>query len=89
MSDRELLRFESMNNMRKLPAQKVGGNDIPSMPWVTVTTSNASIRVKLSCNFFMKMAKGSANQQVPLTCKQQKYQAEAPSIERWRLKRTN
>ena len=89
MSDRELLRFESMNDMRKLPTQKVGGDNIPSMPWVTVTTSNASICVKLSCNFFMKMAKGSANQRVPLTCKQQKYQAEAPGIERWRLKRTN
>ena len=75
MSDGELLRFESMNDMRKLPAQKVGGDNIPSMPWVTVTTSNASIRIKLSCNFFMKMAKGSANQQVPLTCKQQKYLA--------------
>jgi len=89
MSDRELLCFESMNNMRKLPAQKVGGDNIPSMPWVMVTMSNASIRVKLSCNFFMKMVKGSANQQVPLTCKQQKYQAEAPGIERWRLKQTN
>jgi hypothetical protein len=46
-----------MNDVNKLPAQKVGG-DIPSIPWVTVTTSNASIRVKLSCNFFTKMAKG-------------------------------
>ena len=32
--------------------------DLPSIPWVTVTTSNASIRVKLSCSFFTKIAKG-------------------------------
>ena len=32
--------------------------NLPSIPWVTVTTSNASIRVKLSCSFFTKMAKG-------------------------------
>jgi len=55
-SDGELLRFESMKDMRKLTDQV--GADVPSIPWVTVTTSNASIRVKLSCNFFTKMAKG-------------------------------
>ena len=34
------------------------GVDLPSIPCVTVTTSNASILVRLSCNFFTKTAKG-------------------------------
>lgn len=55
--DGELLRFESMKYIRNQPGS-TNRDNLPSIPWVTVTTSNASMRVKLSCNFFTKIAKG-------------------------------
>lgn len=58
-SEGELLRFESIrvDHERELRLLKEVVN-LPSIPWVTVTTSNASILVRLSCNFLTKIAKG-------------------------------